>query len=131
MTANGISTTLPDHGPARRPGVAPGATTALMLLLFINMFNYIDRQVLAALEPDIEKTLFPAGGNPVVFGIAMPVEFWMGLLSTAFMVAFMLTAPLFGVLADRISRWKLMGFGVAVWSLASGASGLAAGFVAS
>ena len=51
----------------------------------------------------------------------MPVEFWMGLLSTAFMVAFMLTAPLFGVLADRISRWKLMAFGVAVWSLASGA----------
>jgi MFS transporter, Spinster family, sphingosine-1-phosphate transporter len=130
MTANGITTAQPDHGPARRPGAAPGATTALVLLLFINMFNYIDRQVLAALEPEIEKTLFPAGGDPVVFGAAMPVEFWMGLLSTAFMVAFMLTAPLFGVLADRFSRWKLMGFGVAVWSLASGASGLAAGFVA-
>jgi MFS family permease len=130
MTANGISPAPPDAGPTRRPGVAPGATTALVLLLFINMFNYIDRQVLAALEPEIEKTLFPAGGQPVEFGIAMPVEFWMGLLSTAFMVAFMLTAPLFGVLADRISRWKLMGFGIAVWSLASGASGLAAGFVA-
>ena len=60
----------------------------------------------------------------------MPFEFWMGLLSTAFMVAFMLMAPLFGVLADRISSWKLMAFGVAVWSLASGASGLATSFVA-
>jgi MFS family permease len=124
MATNGISIASPDRG------AAPGATAALVLLLFINMFNYIDRQVLAALEPEIEKTLFPASGDPVVFGMAMPVEFWMGLLSTAFMVAFMLTAPLFGVLADRFSRWKLMGFGVAVWSLASGASGLAAGFVA-
>src|SRR5947209_18565009 len=85
------------------------------------MFNYIDRQVLAAVEPAIQKSLFP-NGDPYV-------KFWMGLLSTAFMVAFMLMAPLFGVLADRMSRWKLMAFGVAVWSLASGASGLAVMFV--
>ena len=101
------------HGSALRSGLVPGATAALVLLLFINMFNYIDRQVLAAVEPAIQKTLFP-NGDPYV-------KFWMGLLSTAFMVAFMLMAPLFGVLADRMSRWKLMAFGVAVWSLASGA----------
>ena len=53
----------------------------------------------------------------------------MGLLSTTFMAAFMLLAPLFGRLADRMSRWKLMAFGVSVWSLASGASGLAFGYV--
>lgn len=105
------------HGSALRSGLVPGATAALVLLLSINMFNYIDRQVLAAVEPAIQKTLFPQGDPHV--------KFWMGLLSTAFMVAFMLMAPLFGVLADRMSRWKLMAFGVAVWSLASGASGLA------
>jgi MFS family permease len=118
------------RGSALRSGLFPGATAALALLLFINMFNYIDRQVLAAVEPAIEKTFYPAGGEAVEFGIAMPVEFWMGLLSTAFMVAYMLLAPIFGVLADRMSRWKIMGFGVAVWSLASGASGLAMGFAA-
>jgi MFS family permease len=35
----------------------------------------------------------------------------------------MATAPLFGWLADRMSRWFLMGVGVTLWSLASGASG--------
>jgi MFS family permease len=121
MTANGISAASPDAGPARRPGVAPGATAALVLLLFINMFNYIDRQVLSAVERPIEHEFFPNGGSNV--------KFWMGLLSTAFMVAFMILAPVFGRLADRVSRWKLMAIGVAVWSLASGASGLAGGYV--
>ena len=37
----------------------PGARLALILLLIINLFNYIDRQVLAAVLPEIEKTLFP------------------------------------------------------------------------
>ena len=35
-----------------------GARTALFLLLGINLFNYIDRQILAALEPDIRATFF-------------------------------------------------------------------------
>lgn len=95
----------------------PGARAALALLLAINLFNYIDRQVLAAVEPAIEKELFPHGGEDV--------EFKMGLLATAFMVSYMLIAPLFGFLADRISRWWLIGVGVVLWSLASGGSGLA------
>jgi MFS family permease len=37
----------------------------------------------------------------------------------------MLTAPLFGWLADRMSRWTLVGVAVALWSAATGASGLA------
>src|SRR5580765_3882024 len=36
----------------------PGARSALMLLLFINLFNYIDRQVLAAVVPEIRQTFF-------------------------------------------------------------------------
>ena len=35
-----------------------GARSALFLLLAINLFNYIDRQILAALEPDIRATFF-------------------------------------------------------------------------
>ena len=41
----------------------------------------------------------------------------------------MLTAPLFGALAQRFSRWKLIAAGVLIWSLATGAGGLAAGFM--
>ena len=35
-----------------------GAYCALALLLGINLFNYIDRQVLAAVEPEIRATFF-------------------------------------------------------------------------
>ena len=38
----------------------PGARTALALLLGINLFNYIDRQILAAVEPQIRETFFAA-----------------------------------------------------------------------
>ena len=48
----------------------------------------------------------------------------------AFMVLYMIGAPLFGRLAERRSRWMLIGIGVVLWSLASGASGLAATFTA-
>ena len=37
-----------------------GAHSALLLLLGINLFNYIDRQILAALEPDIRAAFFAA-----------------------------------------------------------------------
>src|SRR5262249_9058154 len=87
-----------------------GARATLALLLAINLFNYIDRYVLSAVVP-VLKEEFPTGR--------------MGLLATAFLVSYMLTAPLFGWLADRVSRWLIVGLGVIVWSLASGASGLA------
>ena len=101
-----------------RPGSA--AKTALLLLLGINLFNYIDRQILAALEPDIRATFF-APNDPN----AMTKT---GLLGDAFFVTYMLSAPILGLLADRISRWLIVGSAVILWSLASGGSGLAATF---
>src|SRR5437763_16588573 len=40
----------------------------------------------------------------------------------------MISAPILGFLADRISRWIIVGSAVILWSLASGGSGLAATF---
>ena len=51
-----------------------------------------------------------------------------GLLGDAFFVTYMFSAPILGFLADRISRWIIVGFAVILWSLASGGSGLAATF---
>jgi MFS transporter, Spinster family, sphingosine-1-phosphate transporter len=99
-----------------------GASTALWLLLGINLFNYIDRQVLAAVEPDIRATLFAAND---VNAMAKT-----GVLGTAFLITYMLTAPALGWLADRFSRWIIIGSAVILWSVASGASGLAATFFA-
>ncbi len=42
---------------------APGAGLALGLLLGINLFNYIDRQVLAAILDDVEGHFLPQNGN--------------------------------------------------------------------
>src|SRR4051794_3226472 len=96
---------------------APGATLALVVLVAINLFNYIDRQVLAAVEPEIRAEILE-GVDPD------QSKSKMGLLVPAFLFSYMLLAPIFGWLADHFSRWKIVGFGVIVWSLASGASGL-------
>jgi MFS family permease len=97
-----------------------GAQSALFLLLAINLFNYIDRQILAALEPDIRASFFAPGDVNAMTKT--------GLLGDAFFVTYMISAPILGLLADRFSRWLIVGSAVILWSLASGASGLAATF---
>ena len=97
-----------------------GARSALFLLLAINLFNYIDRQILAALEPDIRANFFAPGDVNAMTKT--------GLLGDAFFVTYMISAPILGLLADRFSRWIIVGSAVILWSLASGASGLAATF---
>ena len=113
----------PSNAPRRlgRNMPAPGARKALALLLAINLFNYIDRYVLSAAIAPIRQEFFTPDD--------LHARFWTGTLATAFLVSYMLAAPIFGLLADRISRWKLIGGAVAVWSLASGASGLAPTFL--
>jgi len=96
-----------------------GARTALVLLLAINLFNYIDRYVLASVLPTLKQQFL--AGDPNQNGKA-------GLWTTAFLISYMCTAPIFGWLADRFSRWILIGISVTIWSLASGWSGLATSF---
>jgi MFS family permease len=100
----------------------PGARTALALLLGINLFNYIDRQILAAVEPNIRAAFF-APGDPNAMAMT-------GTLAPAFLVTYMISAPVLGFLADRFSRWIIVGVCVILWSLATAASGLAATFAA-
>ena len=88
---------------------------ALALLLAINLFNYIDRQVLAAVEEPIRQA----------FHVSKAAT---GFLGTAFILSYLVLSPVFGALGDRVSRWMLIGIGVGLWSLASGATGLAMTF---
>ena len=89
-------------------GRKSGAATALTLLLAINLFNYIDRYVLASVLPTLKQEFL--AGDPNQNGKA-------GLWTTAFLISYMFTAPIFGWLADRFSRWILIGTSVALWSL--------------
>lgn len=121
------TTTTTAAQPASGAAPIPRARLALTLLVLINLFNYIDRQVLAAVEPSIRAEFFPPVVDPQTGEAKEPAnaKFWMGVLSFAFLITYMLTAPIFGWLANRMKRWALIGIGVIVWSLASGGSGLA------
>ena len=106
-----------DPLPTVRTTAAAGARAALILLLLINLLNYIDRQILAAVEK-------PIGDE---YGVSAAATGW---LASAFMISYMVFSPLFGVLADRMRRWAIVGVGVLLWSLASGGSGAAPVFSA-
>lgn len=93
---------------------------ALCLLLGLNLLNYADRSVLSALEVKIEGDIL-APGDPYA-------KTKMGALMFAFLVSYMLLAPVFGILADRWRRWWIVGLGVIGGGLASFGTGLAPAF---
>ena len=88
---------------------------ALGLLLAVNLLNYIDRQVLFAVFPLIKVDLQLS-------------DTALGFLGSAFMLSYMLLAPLFGWLGDHWSRIKLASGGLVVWSLATALAGFAPGY---
>lgn len=87
----------------------------LALLLAVNVLNYVDRQVVYALLPLIQRDLALS-------------DVQAGSLASAFMVVYMLAAPPIAWLADTRGRRPWIVAGVSVWSLATGAAGLARGF---
>lgn len=108
-TAPAPATATVSVGPATP---RPGARAALILLLAINLFNYVDRSILYAVAEVVRGEFDVSKGA-------------IGGLVTAFLVTYMLLSPVFGWLGDRKSRWLIIGIGVILWSLASGGSGLA------
>jgi predicted MFS family arabinose efflux permease len=88
---------------------------ALVLLLSVNMLNYIDRQVLYAVFPLIKADFHLS-------------DTALGFLGSAFMLCYMCSAPLLGWIGDRGSRIRLASWGVAVWSVATALSGIAPGY---
>src|SRR5262245_46242256 len=115
-----------------RDGSSSRATIALVLLVLINLFNYIDRQILSAVESSMEETFFPepefTPDQQTKQRLDKTIQTKMGSLNMAFMVTYILIAPVFGFLADRMPRWTLVGAGLIAWSLATGATGLAGTF---
>src|SRR5215831_5636385 len=93
-----------------------GATYALLTVTLLNFLNYIDRFILAAVLPRVKSE----------FGLT---DFQLGLLANAFLVAYFVASPVFGMLGDRGSRPRLMGIGVTLWSIATAAAGLTRNFV--
>jgi MFS family permease len=82
--------------PKQRP------LAALLILSGLNFFNYVDRSVLFAVLPLIQKE-FPKNDTDY------------GFLTTAFFVCYMVTAPFIGALADRFPRKWIMFAGALIW----------------
>lgn len=95
------------HPSARpdRPPVSPALVT-LILLIALNLLNYIDRYILPG-EISLIQREFRATDQQ------------MGALTTALLFVYMLVAPATGWLADRFPRKPLIIFGAVFWSLAT------------
>ena len=101
--------------PAHSEAKGSGARYALALLLAVNLLNYVDRQALYAVFPLVKADLNLSDTG-------------LGVLGSAFMICYMLAAPVFGRLGDRSNRARLAAGGLAVWSLATMLSGMATSY---
>ncbi|HUL02317.1 MAG TPA: MFS transporter [Gemmatimonadales bacterium] len=91
------------------------ARRGLIVLTAINLVNYLDRYVPAALGPSLRAALSLSDTQ-------------FGLLTSGFIVVYMLAAPVFGALGDRGARPRLIALGIFAWSLATALGGLAWSF---
>ena len=90
---------------------------ALLILSLINLVNYLDRYIVTVALPYIKQDFQLTNTQA-------------GYLGSFFMLVFMLASPVSGFLGDRLPRRYLVAAGVLLWSLATGASGLATTFAA-
>src|SRR5450631_4188487 len=87
------------------------ASFGLAVLSFINLFSYLDRNIVSALMESLKRAnLGLSDAN-------------LGTLTSAFLLVYLVTAPVFGALGDRRSRPRLIALGVACWSVATALSG--------
>ncbi|XP_021696331.1 protein spinster isoform X1 [Aedes aegypti] len=83
--------------------VSRTAWFTVIVLCFVNLINYMDRFTIAGVLKDIQDQ-FQIGDDEG------------GLLQTAFVLSYMICAPIFGYLGDRYSRKWIMALGVLLWS---------------
>jgi sugar phosphate permease len=98
--------------PAR---IARTQNTALTMLVIAGTLNYLDRSTLAIANPLIRKEMGLSIAN-------------MGVLLSAFLWAYAFSQLPGGALVDRIGPRRLLGLGLALWSLAQAAAGFVTSF---
>lgn len=97
--------------------VTPYACWALGLLFVTNLVNYIDRHVIAVVATSIQRDLGVSDAD---------IGFLMG---TAFATLYGIVGVGMGRIADAISRTRLLGSGLVIWSGMTAMSGFAFNFV--
>jgi MFS family permease len=79
----------------------------LAVLTGLNILNYIDRNVLFAVQSEVKKEF-------------MVSDYKIGVLTSAFFYTYMVAAPLIGWLGDRVRRKHIVVIGVFIWSVGIG-----------
>src|SRR5215813_1361519 len=75
----------------------------LAVLTGLNILNYIDRNVLFAVQSEVKKEFLVTDGQ-------------IGWLTGAFFFTYMFAAPLVGWLGDRYPRKNIIVIGIFIWS---------------
>lgn len=101
--------------PAPRDGLIRTARPIFWLLFGINCVNYLDRLIALAFGATLKSEFHLTDGD-------------IGFVSSAFLLIYTLAAVPMGLLADRLSRARVVAAGVALWSVASGATAFVGGF---
>ncbi|MEJ7609487.1 MAG: MFS transporter, partial [Bryobacteraceae bacterium] len=83
----------------------------VVMLWFVCLFNYADRQAIFSVFPLLKKE----------YGLS---NVQLGIVGGAFMWVYALSAPLAGLVADRVSRKTLILGGLVFWSLVTVATAL-------
>jgi MFS family permease len=90
---------------------------ALAALFTMNLLNYMDRFIWAAVQKQVkEDDAFLLSNTQA------------GTVTSAFLISYTVFSPFVGLLGDRIRRKYLLAAGVGLWSLATFASGLSASY---
>lgn len=104
------------EGAPVKPDLTRLGRTALAVLTLINLFNYLDRWVVAALAESMKHSELQLSDTQ------------LGSLMTGFLIVYMIAAPIFGSLGDRRSRPRMLALGVGIWSVATALAGFARGY---
>lgn len=113
--------TRPDDAtdtPARKPKHGARLTSArwiFWLLFSINAVNYLDRLLVVAVGPTLKAEFHLTDRS-------------IGYLSSAFLLVYTVATLPLGILADRVTRAKVVAVGVALWSVMSGATAFVTSF---
>ena len=103
----------PEKAEVRLP---PWAWATFAILFAMNMLDFMDRNVLFAVMPQLRDA------PPTGLGIDAVQA---GLLTTFFLVSYSIFGVFTGWAGDRLRRTWLLAIGVGIWSLATVGSGLA------
>jgi sugar phosphate permease len=83
----------------------------LALLTLLNLLDYVDRYIIAAVQSLVRRDFVISDAR-------------FGFFGTLFFLVYLVTAPIFGYLGDRFPRRGILALGAILWSLATTGSSL-------